>query len=142
MVTNFKDWDIILEGMDDELVTYINGELERRGWTLRELARRAKLSHSSVSMVLSEQRPATWDWCAKIARALGEPPEHLFRMAGLLDQHQVLEAEQQELLDYYSVITPDERAILMRQAKALAQYRMEQRRRNTEPTPSPDASRS
>ena len=67
-----------------ELTTWLSTELERRGWSIRELARRANISHTWIANVLSGQRPASWDFCAAIAQALLKQPEEVFRLASLL----------------------------------------------------------
>lgn len=63
---------------------WLTEELNRRGWSHSELARRAGLSQVSVSGVIAGSRPATCDFCIKIATALGETPEHVLRLAGIL----------------------------------------------------------
>lgn len=70
--------------MQDDLVRWLAGELESRGWSIRELARRAGLSHTTVAQVLSEQRKPTWEFCRSIAEALSVPDETVLRLAGLL----------------------------------------------------------
>lgn len=66
------------------MVFWLTEELENRGWSIRELARRASTSHTTISQVLSLQREPTWEFCAQIAGALEIPPETVFRKAGLL----------------------------------------------------------
>lgn len=70
--------------MDDNLIPWIIEELERRGWSMRELARRSGLSQTHVSNVLNGVRNITFDFCAAIARPLGRHPVELFELAGLL----------------------------------------------------------
>ena len=69
--------------MRDELINWLNGELHRRGWSQRELGRRAGISGAMVSKVLSGEKPG-WDFCVAIARALEVTPEEVFRLARLL----------------------------------------------------------
>ena len=59
-------------------------ELEKRGWTQAELARRANLADATLSRIISETRQAGPDTAVAIARALHVPPETVFRRAGLL----------------------------------------------------------
>lgn len=42
------------------------------------------MSHATISKALSGQVKVTFDFCAAIAKAFGEPPEKVFRLAGLL----------------------------------------------------------
>lgn len=50
------------------MIAWLIQSLETRGWSQRELARRASISQSSVSDVLSQKRLPTWDFCAAIAQ--------------------------------------------------------------------------
>lgn len=70
--------------MSDKLITWLTGELRTRGWSHRELARRASLSQTAISTVLSGERLPGWDFCAAIARPLEVTPEDVLRLAGLL----------------------------------------------------------
>lgn len=70
--------------MSDELRVWLSEELEQRHWSHRELARRTGLSQSSVSKTLSGERSASINFCNKIAHALGESPEKVLRLAGIL----------------------------------------------------------
>lgn len=106
--------------MENDLVTYLNAELAERGWSLRELARRAGLSHALISLVLSEQRDATWDFCAKVAGALGEPPAKFFRMAGLQRPINRKEELIEEFLFYWDQLPEPQKRNLMRIAWAMA----------------------
>jgi transcriptional regulator with XRE-family HTH domain len=58
--------------------------LEMQGWTRADLARRAHISPSSLSMIVSGQRNPGEELCSSIARALNIPPEIVFEEAGLL----------------------------------------------------------
>lgn len=70
MVNNFVEW--------------LAAKLEERGWSIRETARRAKISHTTIADVLAGNRSPTWDFCAAIAKVLEEPPVTIFIRAGLL----------------------------------------------------------
>lgn len=58
---------------------------------MRELARRAGISHAWVSKVLAGQ-PAGWDFCAAVARAFGLSPLELFLLAGLITPAEIARA--------------------------------------------------
>ena len=66
------------------MLKFINDELNVREWSQRELARRANVSHTLVSNVLSSKMPPSWDFCAGVAKAFGKRPEDIFILAGLL----------------------------------------------------------
>jgi transcriptional regulator with XRE-family HTH domain len=66
-----------------DLKEWIASELEARNWSMRELARRANISHSWISNVLAGQ-PPTWDFCAAIAAPLGASPVEVLLRAELV----------------------------------------------------------
>lgn len=70
--------------METDFVTWLMKELETRDWSYSELARRADIAPSSISMVISRKRIPGWDVCAGIARAFNLPPARVFAIAGLL----------------------------------------------------------
>ena len=91
--------------MIGNLVIWINDEIKDRGWSMRELARRADMSPTAIRMVLSGQRDPTWNWCAKVARALRVPEVDFFRFAGLLPSNPQNVAEIKEILRCYDRMT-------------------------------------
>lgn len=70
--------------MSDELKAWLIQELDRRGWSHNELARRSGMSQATVSSVLSGYRNAGADFCVKVAHTLDVAPEKLLRLAGIL----------------------------------------------------------
>lgn len=94
--------------MADRFIQWLNGEIARRGWTLRELSRRSGLSCSTVSRVLSGTARPGWEFCAKAARALGVETEHLFRLAGLLPSRSEDTAALSEMNALFSQLTPED----------------------------------
>jgi len=94
--------------MENKLVPWINEELESRGWTMRELARRSGVSHAAISLVLSEQQRPTFEFCEKIARGLGEPPEKIFRIAGLLPRLTNDQEVAEQVLHYLEQMPPEQ----------------------------------
>lgn len=70
--------------MSQELITWVKAELTDRGWSHRELARRAGVSQTAVSGTLSGERNPGADFCIKLAKAFDETPERLLRLAGIL----------------------------------------------------------
>jgi transcriptional regulator with XRE-family HTH domain len=77
---------VIMVTMDDEFATWLSGELKARGWSQSELARRAGISHVTVSNLLSGLRGRGEQSCRAIAEALGVSSEMVFRLAGLLPE--------------------------------------------------------
>lgn len=102
--------------MNDELKVWLTQELDRRKWSQRELARQADISQAFVNRVLSGDASPSVNFCNKVAQALGEAPEKVLRLAGILptspaSQNNILQelielanslpvADQEELLKY------------------------------------------
>lgn len=63
---------------------WLTTQLDEKGWSQAELARRAHISQPTLSRIISGLRQVGPDAAAAIARALGQPPEKVFRLAGLL----------------------------------------------------------
>jgi transcriptional regulator with XRE-family HTH domain len=88
-------------------IHWLTQELETRGWSQRELARRSGLSSAQVSSVLNNKRTATWDFCAAVALAMGFNPIDVFRRAGLMGSLQPglisaqLTTDEYKLVEYY-----------------------------------------
>lgn len=86
----------------DTLSGWLNSQIEDRDWSLRETARRAGLSPSVVSDVLTEKIRASYDFCMGIAQALDVPPEDVLRRAGLLPKQQGYNPKAEELLGLFA----------------------------------------
>ena len=105
--------------MSRELAEWLNRELNERGWSQGELARRANISGGTLSMVMNQQRGAGPDLCSAIAAALRVPPEKIFRLAGLLPHVPEDRQMEQELLDSFHYLSRQERYTLLVMARAL-----------------------
>ena len=65
---------------------WIESELQKRGWQVSELARRADTYPATIARIINRERKPGPDVCQGIARAFGMPSEDVFRIAGLLPQ--------------------------------------------------------
>lgn len=81
--TDISICDKIL-AMENEFESWLISEMKARYMTQSDLAKKAGVSPTAISNVLSQQRSAGTELCQAIARALGYPPEYVFRQAGLL----------------------------------------------------------
>lgn len=106
IVSDFPDW--------------LGAQLDRRGWTYKELARRSEMSQSAVSMVMTRRQRAGVEFCLGVSDALQEPPTKVFRLAGLLpgspDADEVLE----DIVYCYSMMSSKSKAQLRQYARKLA----------------------
>jgi len=114
------------------LQEWINRKLKDNGWSIRELARRSELAPTTINDVLSQQSNPGITFCLGIARAFREPPERVFRMAGILPSYVIgdtKEEEKKELLDYFHYLPEGDRHIITTLARTLyeeqASYQIE-----------------
>lgn len=70
--------------MSEALRAWLSEELERRKWSQGDLSRQAGLSRPFISRVISGDLSPSVNFCHKIAAALGEAPEKVLRLAGIL----------------------------------------------------------
>ena len=107
----------------DDLAFWLNKELQGRGWSQRELARRAGVSASTVSDVIAEKRLPTWDFCASIARPLQVDPDEVFVLAGLKRPPPAAVAEEEEALGILRRLPGSVRDVVMAMLRGLARER-------------------
>ena len=108
--------------MSDELRVWLAHELERRKWSQRGLARQAGISQTFISQVLSGDASPSVNFCYKIAQALGEAPEKVLRLAGILapaPEDNTL----QELIELARSLLPEDREELLKYARFRYQQR-------------------
>ena len=106
--------------MQTELVEWLNDEVQARGWNYAELCRRAGVADSSLSLVMSERRRPTCDFCVKIAGALGMRPERLLRIAGLLPPLAPPVQEEDEVIETMRRLGATDRDALIRMLRGLS----------------------
>lgn len=114
--------------MDNKLTKFsewLLHELEDRGWSIREVARRAELSHATINGILSEKANPGLDFCLGIARAFRMPPEIILRKAGLLPQLTKSTEENQQLVEYFQYLDNADRDRLLVIARTLYEHRAE-----------------
>jgi len=97
--------------------------MEERGWSMRELGRRAGVSNALVSLVVNEQAAASAEFCIKVADAFGWPKEETLRLAGILDPLPPEVADEQDMIRAYRAIAPELRQVALDLLRDLAAVR-------------------
>ena len=97
---------------------WLNQEMNIRGMNNNELARKAKVSASNLSMILNDRSSPGYEFCAKIAKALDLPSEFVMHKAGLITHSPIREFEGdltlRELYEAAKKLSPEEREDLLR----------------------------
>lgn len=70
--------------MNSGFSTWLDRELQTRGWSQSEAARRGAISSQMVNAVVNGQANPGLDFCKGIARAFKLPLDDVFRLAGIL----------------------------------------------------------
>lgn len=111
--------------MSESLRLLVTQELDKRGWSYRELARQADISNALVSRVLSGDMPASADFCIKIANTLEVSPETVLRLAGILPPASPAspsdDSTLQELVELARNLPPEQRKEALRYIRYLYQ---------------------
>lgn len=68
----------------EQFITWLNGELDRRGWSRSEAARRGEVSASMMDKVIGGFSNPGIEFCKGVSRAFKMPLEEVFRLAGIL----------------------------------------------------------
>jgi len=112
-------------------------EIEKKGWSQSELARRAGLSRTAINDIINRKTSPGPDFCRSIAKALGYPQEYVFRLAGLITDPYPpsTDPETHMLAQLLTQLSPEDREEL------LALVRLKLARRQTSSTSTTQQSR-
>jgi transcriptional regulator with XRE-family HTH domain len=105
------------------LSDWIRENLTERGWSQSELARRASLSSTTISDVLSGSAKPGFNFCKGVSQALGVPSEEVMRMAGLLPPEPEETTTTRELLRSFSQLTTEEQQTVLEMIQGLNERR-------------------
>lgn len=98
---------------------WLNTQVSARGWSYRELGRRSDLSVAAISDVINQKTNPTWNFCLGISHALGESPEKIFRLAGLLPSLPDPVAEEREMIHIIRHMSADTRSLIFTMLRSL-----------------------
>ena len=99
--------------------SWLAEQLEERGWSVRELARRSGVSHTTINKIVNGVTNPTADICIGVARALGEDPERFLRRAGKLPLKPPTVADAAEAADIISRLDEQSRRNVMTMLRSL-----------------------
>lgn len=124
--------------MKQNLADMLLSELEERGWTQAELAKRSGITPAQISRIISGQRGAETKTLVAIANALKMPPDTLLHAAELLPPD-VEENEITKEIKYRTSELPveDQKEVLeyVKYRQRLAEKRAKYETRRTKPRP-------
>lgn len=124
--------------MDTKFTDWLNDQLKDRNMSMRELARRGDISHTSVSKVLQGETRPTADFCIGVAKGLNHNPDYVLALAG----HIAPRPEHTERLNlkklYYILTQMSDNQLreVRHYAQYLANISEQDRTKQTEPTTS------
>ncbi len=102
----------------NDFFTWLNNQLEHRGWTYADLSRASGLSRSAISLTIGGRNSVTWEFCYALAKAFGIPAENVFREAGLLPPAP-RDEDMKRLSDQAKYLTPANLDLLIDLAQVL-----------------------
>ena len=98
----------------EEFVTWLGQEVQNRDWSYSELARRAGLSQSTISKVMSYAAAPGLEFCTGIARAFNIPAESVLHRAGLLQARPDITPGLRELNFLFDQLNKEEQENILR----------------------------
>jgi transcriptional regulator with XRE-family HTH domain len=89
-----------------QFIQWIEQELNDRGWSIRELARRTRprISNATINDILTGRTTPGLKSCRGIAHALNTSPETALRIANLLPSVTETQEQQNQLLHYFTAL--------------------------------------
>jgi len=102
---------------------WLEKELDSRGWSRAELARRSNLNPSTLSMIRSHKRGAGVETCRAIAKGLRLPETDVLRAAGLMAPDRSVDPVVSELLVLAGKLPADDQQDLIDLARAKLERR-------------------
>ncbi len=115
--------------MENDLASWLDNELEERGWSIREMARRAGVSHTAIASALNRKgRPST-DLCVAIADTLGVSAIEVVQRAGILPPDPPETAAWRRLNEMWTRLSDEDRERILEIIEAWVQKRGRRARR-------------
>jgi len=106
----------------NKFAQWLNKEIEKRGWSYREFARRAGVSVSAVSDVINTDRTPSLKFYRGVSQAFRLPLDDVLRHAGVLPTFDADDPRIGEMLYYFEQLPEDLQDYLLLTARALAEH--------------------
>jgi transcriptional regulator with XRE-family HTH domain len=120
----------------EQFVTWLNRELDQRGWSRSEAARRGEISASMIDKVIGGFSNPGIEFCKGVSRAFKLPLEDVFRLAGILPAKMVppelrvnqrgivynidTEERGRRIMAAFNALTVDDQVLIMAMIERLA----------------------
>lgn len=102
---------------------WLDTELKERNWSRSELARRAGISHVSLSYIYAGKRNPGVEMCQALAKALKLPVATVYEEAGLLPKNKKRDKLTEEALFLFNQLNIDDRENKLAELRALVERR-------------------
>ena len=109
--------------MKPEFPVWFSEQLQERGWSRREMARRLGVSHSSIAYLAKGEMKPSVEMCKKIANAFLIPNQEVMARVGMLDPIPPETASRREADFLFSKLSDEEQEIVLAQMRALVERR-------------------
>lgn len=104
--------------MKSDFGDWLAREIEKRGLSQREVARKVGLSSGAISQVTTGKNFPGPDFCSAIARAFNLPADDVFRRAGLLPPAPERTPGLIEAEHLFTLLKPGQRELLLQTMRA------------------------
>jgi transcriptional regulator with XRE-family HTH domain len=118
--------------MEHDLASWLDEQLDTRGWSVREMARRAGVSHTAIASVLKRRGRPSAELCVAIADALGVSAIAVVQRAGILPPDPPETAAWRRLNEMWGQLSDEDQERILEIVEAWAH----KRGRQTQPAPS------
>jgi len=112
---------------NSSFMKWVDEQADKRGWTRSKLASKAGLSASAIYLISSGDRGIGLEVCKGLSKALELPLDVVYRVAGHLPKIAEIEEDVQMGAHYLSMMTPEERAMVLGMIESVATKRIGER---------------
>lgn len=116
--TTYKQYVIMLDEMDTFSV-WLQQEMDSRGWNQADLHRKADLSRTVISDVLTGKVKPGFEFCVKVGKAFHIPGELVMQKAELLPKTSSKNEEHLELQGLYEALNAQDRETVLNMMRFL-----------------------